>query len=130
MHRAMRRQLRMALPGTVDDRVDYVANMMDEAVTVPVIDYKIGLDPVISLVPFSGNVVALLIHFYLIFEGVIAEVPWYILTVMAGLAVTDFLFGVVTDAVPVLGTAVGFVVDAVFKANKWNGKLIKKYSSA
>lgn len=125
----MRQAIREALPGTIDDRVEYVANLMDEAVRIPVIDYKIGLDPIISLLPFSGNVVAGVIHFYLIFEGFLAEVPSYILLLMTGLALTDFVLGVVTDSVPVIGTAVGFVVDAVFKANKWNRMLVKKYSS-
>lgn len=100
-------------------RAEWVAKLLDDAVKIPVIGIKIGLDPILSALPIWGDVIAAILGYYIVFEGVLARVPWHVLLLMFTLATID----VATGFIPVVGP----VVDTFWKANRWNVDLIKRF---
>jgi len=99
------------------ERVRAVANLLDEAIEIPGINYKIGLDPILGILPVGGDAVSAAISLYIVAEG--ARMGASRDTVL------QMLFNVGVDAVigsiPVLGT----VIDAVWKANERNVALLE-----
>ncbi|MFC7079029.1 DUF4112 domain-containing protein [Halorussus caseinilyticus] len=100
------------------ERVRAVADLLDEAIELPVIDYKIGLDPILGILPVGGDAVSAAISLYIVAEG--ARMGASRDTVL------KMLFNVGVDAVlgsiPVLGT----LIDAVWKANERNVALLEE----
>ncbi|NHN61416.1 MULTISPECIES: DUF4112 domain-containing protein [Halorussus] len=100
------------------ERVRTVARLLDEAIELPVINYKIGLDPILGILPVGGDAVSAAISLYIVAEGAQMGASRDTLLKM--------LFNVGVDAVvgsvPVLGT----VIDAVWKANERNVALLEE----
>ncbi len=104
------------------DRAERVAKLLDEAITIPIVGWKIGLDPLLNFLPFPiGDVLSGLIGYYIVLEGALARVPGHVFALMMTLATVDLLIGLAP--IPVVGPA----LDAAWKANKWNVKLIKRF---
>jgi hypothetical protein len=99
-------------------RARAAASLMDEAVEIPGIGYGVGLDPVLTLLPISGDVVAGLISLYVVFEGWRAGVGPLGVALMLLIAAVDAALGLIPF--------VGPVIDAVWKANKWNVWIIDR----
>lgn len=103
-------------------RARKVSKLLDESVRVPGTDFKVGLDPVLGVLPGAGDVAATAISLYVIGEAARAGVPPAVLARM--------LFNVGLDAaggsVPVAGTA----FDVIWKANKRNVELFEAYVEA
>ena len=100
------------------ERVRAVADLLDEAVEVPVVNYKIGLDPILGLLPVGGDAVSAAISLYIVAEG--ARMGASRDTVLRMLA--NVVFDAVGGSIPILGS----IVDAVFKANQRNVKLLEE----
>jgi hypothetical protein len=104
------------------ERVRAIADLLDEAIEVPGINYKIGLDPILGILPVGGDAVSAAISLYIVAEG--ARMGASRDTVM------KMLFNIGVDAVigsiPVLGT----LVDAVWKANERNVALLEEEFSS
>lgn len=100
-------------------RVRTVAGLMDEAVRVPGTDYKVGLDPILGIVPGGGDLVSAGVSLYIVAEAAYLGVPLSTLVKMLGTVTVD----VVGGSVPVLGT----LFDAYWKSNKWNVATLEKY---
>lgn len=107
------------LPPSVDRdairRMESVAHILDESVTVPGTNYRVGVDPVLSVVPVGGDTVAAALSLYVVAEAARLGVSTGTLLAMLANVTVDAIGG----SVPVLGT----VFDAAWKANKWNVKL-------
>jgi hypothetical protein len=115
-------------PATPAGRAEFAANLMDEAITLPVVGIKIGLDPILTLLPGpAGTVVGAVVSLYIVLEGVLAGVPWYVLLAMVALAAADLAL-LLVESIPIVGEVVGAVADAFWKANKWNANLIRRFS--
>ncbi|WP_137286146.1 DUF4112 domain-containing protein [Halorussus salinisoli] len=99
------------------ERVRVIADLLDEAIEIPGINYKIGLDPILGILPVGGDAVSAAISLYIVAEG--ARMGASRDTVL------KMLFNVGADAVigsiPVLGT----LIDAVWKANERNVALLE-----
>ncbi|MFO7926831.1 DUF4112 domain-containing protein [Natronomonas sp.] len=112
----------MASPGddlsTPKGRARATARLMDNAVRIPVIDYRVGIDPVLTLVPVAGNVIATLISLYVVFEGWRAGAGPLAVGLMLGIIAVDAVIGFVPIAGPFLDTA--------WKANAWNVRIIER----
>lgn len=99
------------------ERVRAVAQLLDEAIELPVVNYRIGLDPILGILPAGGDAVSAAISLYIVAEGVRMEAsPETVLRMVANVAI-DAVIG----SVPVLGT----IFDAVFKANRRNVALLE-----
>ena len=81
---------------------------------------KVGVDPLLDLVPGIGSLVGALLSFYMVWIAWRVEVPDDKITQMIRNIVIDFLIG----AVPVVG-AFG---DIFYKSNRKNLDILKKYA--
>jgi len=115
-------QSRMHAHGPID-RAEKVAKLLDEAITIPIIGLKIGIDPLLNYLPFPiGDIISGVIGYYIVLEGILAKVPWHVLGLMFTLATIDLLIGFIP--IPLIDGA----IDAAWKANKWNVTLMKRFA--
>lgn len=100
-------------------RVETVSHLLDDAIEVPGTDFRIGLDPILSVLPVAGDLIAGAFSLYPIVEAVRLDVPRNTLAKMLLLVAVDIAGG----SVPVLGT----VFDAFWKANEWNHSMLEDH---
>ena len=100
-------------------RVRVLASLLDTAITIPGTKWKIGLDPIIGLIPGIGDLIGAVMSGYIVLEAVRAGVPAITLTRMLVNVGIDTLLG----AVP----AVGDVFDAAWKSNTMNVALLERH---
>lgn len=107
------------LPATIDDaaikRMRVVAHVLDDGIPLPGTNMRIGLDPIVGILPGAGDAVASIVSLYLVAEAARLGVSTSTLVRMLANVGVDTVGG----SVPLLGT----VFDAFWKANKWNLKL-------
>lgn len=107
------------LPESVDgaaiERMRTVAWVLDESVRVPGTDFRIGLDPVLGVLPGSGDAIGAGFSLYIVLESARLGVTYTTLLRMLANIAIDVAGGLI----PV----VGGVFDAVWKANKRNVEL-------
>lgn len=101
------------------ERVDAFANLLDEAVRVPGTDFRFGLDPVLGVLPGSGDAVAAALSLYPIAEAYRLNAPKSTIAKMLSLVAVDAIVG----SVPVLGV----LFDAYWKANEWNAQALERH---
>jgi len=104
------------VPESVDraalERMHTVATVLDESVEIPVIEYRIGVDPLLSMLPGVGDALSAGISLYIVVEAARLGVSFTTLLGMLARVSVDAVGG----SIPVVGP----MFDAVFKANKWN----------
>ena len=107
------------LPASVDrsalNRMATVAYVLDESVRIPGIGYRVGVDPVLGVLPVAGDVVSAGFSLYIVAESAYLGVSFTTLLRMLANITAD----VASGSVPVVGT----LIDAVWKANKRNVEL-------
>lgn len=96
-------------------RMRLVAHLLDESVQVPGTDRRVGLDPIVGVLPVAGDALAAALSLYLIIEAASQGVRRTTLVRMFFNVALDFAAG----AVPILGD----VFDAYWKANRRNYEL-------
>jgi hypothetical protein len=96
-----------------------LAKVLDSAITVPGTSWKVGLDPIIGLIPGIGDLIGAVMSGYIILEAVRADVPAVTLVRMLVNVGVDTLLG----AVPALGD----VFDAAWKSNTMNVALLERH---
>lgn len=101
------------------DRTRTVAKLLDEAVRIPVLNYRVGLDPILGVLPISGDAVGAAFSLYIVAEAARIGVPPKTLLWMVGNIAID----TATGSIPALGT----IVDTVWKANKRNVSLLEDH---
>ncbi|QZP38659.1 DUF4112 domain-containing protein [Halobaculum magnesiiphilum] len=115
--------LTMDLPESVDEpalrRVKTVARVMDEAVEIPGTGIRVGLDPVLGVVPGAGDAVAAGISLYIVAEAAYLGVPLSTIVRMLANVAADAVLG----SIPVVGP----VFDTFIRANKWNASYIEEF---
>ncbi|KAL9649406.1 hypothetical protein ABK040_014316 [Willaertia magna] len=99
--------------------LERLKNLLDESITIPYIHYKIGLDPILGLIPVVGDAIPVVIS--LIMIGIMMKygISKMILCKMLTNVLIDFLVG----CIPLVGD----LFDCSFKANKRNWELFMKY---
>ncbi|EMA41431.1 DUF4112 domain-containing protein [Halococcus hamelinensis] len=100
-------------------RTRAAATFLDEAFQVPGTNYRVGADPILSIVPVSGDVAGAILSMYIVGEAVRIGVPRKTLAQM----VVNISIDTASGSIPVLGT----IADAAFKANRRNVELIEEY---
>jgi|SRR3989344_4814459 len=83
--------------------------------------FKFGLDPILGLFPFFGDIVTISLSFYIIWIGAQLKVPKD--------KIYQMYKNVFIDAVVGLIPIVGDLADFVIKANTKNLKIIQEYAS-
>jgi hypothetical protein len=82
---------------------------------------RIGLDPLVGLIPGVGDVITLGLSLYIVWIGVQLKLPQEKLVEMIRNVVTDFILGVIPF--------VGDVADFFYKANRMNMKIIEEHTN-
>lgn len=103
-------------------RVQVLAKLLDNSITIPGTGWKIGFDPIIGLIPGIGDVIGAVLSGYIILEAARSEVPAFTLARMLVNVGIDTLLG----AVP----AVGDMFDAAWKSNVMNVALLERHLAA
>lgn len=96
-----------------------LAQLLDAGIRVPGTAWRVGLDPIIGLVPGAGDFVGAALSLYIVLQAARSGVPSPVLLRMVGNLTVDALAG----AVPIVGD----VFDAVWKANLMNVALLEAY---
>ena len=99
--------------------VRVLARLLDNAIPIPGTSWKIGLDPIVGLIPGIGDLISAVLSGYIILEAARAQVPTLTLAKMLGNVGVDTLFG----AIPALGD----VFDATWKSNTRNVALLERH---
>ncbi|MFT4545966.1 MAG: hypothetical protein ACI9CU_000008 [Polaribacter sp.] len=99
-----------------------LVHWMDEAFKVPFLNFRFGLDPIIGLIPWVGDVVSFVISGLILKSLASAGMPKRLVWKMFGNIALDFGVGLV----PFLGDAWDFFN----KANRKNLKLARDYFEA
>lgn len=94
-----------------------VSRLMDEAFPIPGTDYKIGLDPILGVLPVAGDAVSAVISLYPVLEAYRLGASRPTLAWMLGRVGVDAAVG----SVPLLGG----VFDALWKANERNVRTLE-----
>ena len=97
-------------------QVQRLSTLLDESITLPG-GYRIGIDPLVGILPVVGDLSASAVSVYIVLEAVYLGAPRETVARMVGNVVVDTVFG----AVPVVGP----VFDAVYKANARNARLLE-----
>jgi uncharacterized protein DUF4112 len=108
-------------PASRTRRVRVLAKLLDNSIAVPGTGWKIGLDPIVGLIPGIGDLIGAVLSAYIILEAARAEVPGFVLVRMLVNVGFDTLLG----AVP----AVGDLFDAAWKSNTRNVALLERHLS-
>ena len=111
------------VPDSVDeaalDRMRAVADLLDEAVTIPGTDVKVGLDPLVSAIPVVGPTISAGVSLYIVLEAANLGVPFTTVVRMLANVTVD----VATGSIPVVGP----LFDAFWKTNAWNVDLVEEF---
>jgi hypothetical protein len=99
-------------------RMRSLAWLLDNSIPLPG-GYRIGLDPIIGLVPGLGDVIGALLSAFIINEARSLGAPRSILLRMLGNVALETVLGAIPFA--------GDIFDAVFKANSRNLALLAHY---
>ena len=101
-------------------RATRLAGWLDTAFRIPGTRIRIGLDPILGLLPGLGDAVAALVGGFIVWTALRAGAPRPVVARMLGNVAIDAIVG----AVPLLGT----VFDVVFKAHQRNARLLADWA--
>ena len=102
-------------------RVRVLAQLLDNSITIPGTGRKIGLDPIVGLIPGIGDFIGAVLSAYIILEAARADVSGFTLVRM----VTNVAFDTLLGSIPVIGD----VFDAMWKSNTKNVSLLERHLS-
>lgn len=106
-------------PASVRRRMEAMERLLERAFVVPGINYKIGLDGIIGLVPVFGDIVGAAMGSWLIWEARNLGMSKFHLARMAGNVGVDTALG----AIPLVGD----LFDFAFRSNTRNLRIIRKW---
>lgn len=102
------------------DALRKVAQLLDSAFVVPGTSYRVGLDPILGLVPGLGDLVSPLFTIGILWQARELAIPRVVLLRMILNVAIDSLLG----AVPVVGD----LFDFAWKANNKNVALVERHA--
>jgi len=97
-----------------------VAELLDSAFVLPGTTYRIGLDPIIGLVPWVGDLVSPLFTVALLWQGRDVRVP----KVVQGRMIVNAAVDAIIGAIPFAGD----LFDFGWKANQLNMALLERHA--
>lgn len=100
-------------------RLDRLAQLMDDQFELPVVRKRIGLDPIIGLIPGGGDWATWVVGVYIFWSSLRLGVPRRILTRQ----VINLTVDLVVGYVPGLGD----LFDAAYKANRRNVDMVLEF---
>jgi len=99
-------------------RLVALTRLMDEAVHVPILRTRVGLDALLGLLPVAGDLISAAIGLYIVAQArELGASPW-----LQARMVGNLLVDAAVGAVPIAGD----LADVYFKAHRRNLKLLQK----
>lgn len=106
-------------PMSIRRRVEALERVLEGSIAVPGTKRKVGLDPILGLVPVVGDLIAAAMGLYLVWEARrLGMSKWQIARMTANVGIDTAL-----GAIPVAGD----LFDFVFRSNTRNLKMIQKH---
>ena len=102
------------------ESLDRLASLLDDFIRIPFLNIRVGLDPIVGLVPWVGDTLTSLVSLYLIGSAIQYRAPKIVIMRMAMNVAFDYLLGII----PFVGDASDFFV----KSNRWNVNLLRRYA--
>ena len=106
-------------PVSIRRRVEALEHLLERSFRIPGVNYPVGLDSIVGLVPVVGDVITAAMGAYIVWEAKNLGLPKWKLWRMAG----NVAFDTAVGAVPLVGDA----FDLVFRSNTRNLKIIRKH---
>ena len=106
-------------PASIRRRIEAMAVMLERSFRIPGVNYPVGLDSIIGLVPVVGDFVTAALGAYIVWEARNLGLPKWKLWRMGG----NIAFDTAIGAIPLAGDA----FDLVFRSNTRNLRIIKKH---
>jgi hypothetical protein len=103
-------------------RMRQLSQLLDGAIVIPGTKQRIGLDPILGLIPGGGDTVSAALSGYIIIEAARMGLPRKVLMQM----VMNLVIDTVVGSVPVLGD----VFDVFSKANLRNMQIVESHAKA
>ncbi|HIK27534.1 MAG: DUF4112 domain-containing protein [Oscillatoriaceae bacterium SKW80] len=100
-------------------RLRKLSHILDNAIPIPGTPYRIGIDPILGILPAGGDIAAAFISGYIIYSAMRLGLPKETLLRM----VTNILIDVLIGSIPLLGD----VIDVMWKANVKNVELLESH---
>ncbi len=97
-------------------QVNYLAWLLDNSIYLPIVNYRIGLDAIVGLVPGLGDMAGAIVSSYIVLQAIRLGAPTNVLLRMVGNVAIEAVIGLI----PLLGD----FFDATFKANVRNVQLL------
>ena len=101
------------------NRLRRLSRVLDNAIPIPGTPYRIGLDPILGIVPGGGDTVTGALGAYIVVEAARMGLPPKVI----GQMVTNIVFDSVAGTIPILGD----LFDIGWKANVKNIVLLEKH---
>jgi hypothetical protein len=101
-------------------RLKRVTDLLDELVPIPGTGQRVGLDPLIGLIPVVGDVVAAIVGGWVILEAARFGIP----RVVVGRMVVNLVVDLAIGAIPFLGD----LFDIVSRSNSKNLDLFRRHA--
>lgn len=98
-----------------------IARWMDEFIRIPGTNFRIGLDPIIGLVPGLGDLLASSVGLVIVTEGIRSGLPFSVLVRMGANVLLNDAIGTIPG--------IGDVFSAWFKSNSRNLRLLNRWKS-
>lgn len=102
------------------ENLEKYVRLLDDLIRIPVLNIRIGLDPILGLVPWAGDTLTAAFSIYLIGSAVFYGLPKVVILRMALNVAFDYLVGLLPF--------VGDVADIFIKSNRWNMNLLRRYA--
>ena len=106
-------------PQPVRQRLEAMEMLLERSFRIPGVNYPIGLDAIVGLVPVLGDIVTTAMGAYLVWEARNLGLPKWKLWRMGANVAFDTAIGIV----PVVGDA----ADLLFRSNTRNLRIVKKH---
>jgi hypothetical protein len=103
-------------------RLRSLSYILDNAIPIPGTSYRVGLDPILGLIPGGGDILGSAFSAYIVLEAALLGLPRESLVRMA----SNILFETVVGSVPVLGD----IFDVTWKANVKNMALLEAHMNS
>lgn len=103
-------------------RLRSLAHFLDNAIAIPGTRFRVGIDPLIGLLPGGGDLVTAAFSVYIVWEAARLGLPRATVTKM----VSNLVLDTVAGSVPVVGD----LLDVTWKANSKNVALLEAHLAA
>ncbi|HEY9809000.1 MAG TPA: DUF4112 domain-containing protein [Halomicronema sp.] len=100
-------------------RIRQLSHLLDNAIPIPGTRYRIGIDPILGLLPGGGDIASGLLSTYIIYSAAKLGVPQETLLKM----VSNILLDTIAGTIPVVGD----IADVAWKANLKNLEILETH---